>query len=208
MNIKGTILSRIGWIYVLVMIGTIAILGKILFLQFAEGEEWRAKADSLSQRSRTIPANRGNILDTKGNPIASTIPKYDLAIDPNSRGMDPEVYNAELPGLAKGLEKLFGDRTAWEYENMIRQAKKNGRQHLVLKRSLSYREAQQVKLLPLFRHGRYKGGMKLTQINTRVNPYELLSKRTIGYVQEGEGGKMIGIEGAYDALLRGKSGMR
>ena len=208
METKGTILSRIGWIYVLVLIGAIGILGKVLFLQFVEGEEWRAKADSLSQRSRMIPANRGNILDTKGNPIASTIPVFDLAIDPNSRAIDPEIFQKELPGLAKGLANLFGDRNAWDYENMIRQAKKQGKQHLVLQKNLSYRQAQQVKSLPLFRHGRFKGGMKLAQKNTRVNPYELLAKRTIGYVQEGEAGKMVGLEGAYDAQLSGKSGMR
>ncbi len=190
------------------LLGAVGIMGKVLFLQFVEGEEWRAKADSLSQRSRIIPASRGNILDSKGNPIASTIPKFDLAIDPNSIGIKSEDYQAELPGLAKGLAELFGDKTAWEYENMIRKANKSGSQYQILKRGLSYSEAQLVKQLPLFRHGQFKGGMILTQKNTRVNPYELLAKRTIGYVQEGQSGKMIGIEGAYDTQLRGKSGMR
>ena len=74
MNVKGIILSRIGWIYILALLGALGILGKILYLQFVVGDVWKAEAEKMSQRTTTIPANRGNILDAEGNPIASTVP--------------------------------------------------------------------------------------------------------------------------------------
>ncbi len=208
MNVKGIILSRIGWIYILALIGALGILGKVLYLQLVVGDVWRAEAEKMSQRTTTIPANRGNILDTDGNIIASTVPSYDLAIDPNSTGMKPEVYNAELPGLARGLAELFGDKGAGQYEDIIRKARRRGSQHLYLKRNISYREAQKAKELPLFKHGQFKGGLILDQKNTRLRPYKLLAKRTIGYTQDGVSGKYVGLEGEFDSYLRGEDGMR
>ncbi len=201
-------MSRIGWIYVLMLIGAIAIMGKVLYLQFVEGEQWRAKAELMSERSKAIPANRGNILDADENPIASTIPTYDLAMDPCSKGMSLAVYQAELPGLAKGLEELFGEKSAKQYEQMISRAKQQGEQNLVLKKHISYRQAQNAKELPLFKHGQFQGGIKLIQKNTRARPYKLLASRTIGYAQDGESGIMIGLEGKFDSFLSGQNGMR
>ncbi|MBT3747967.1 MAG: hypothetical protein HOG34_03195, partial [Bacteroidetes bacterium] len=48
MEIKRSILSRIGWIYILALLGGLAILAKVLFLQFVEGEKWRAEAEMVS----------------------------------------------------------------------------------------------------------------------------------------------------------------
>jgi len=207
-EIKKTILSRIGWVYILVLIGALGILGKTLYLQLVDGEIWKERAESMSQRTKTVPANRGNILDAEGNPIASTIPTYDLAMDPNSTGMSAAVFEAELAGLTKGLAELFRDKSAGQYQRIILQARQINKRHLPLKNDLSYRQAQQVKQLPLFRHGQYKGGIKLKQKYSRVKPYESLAKRTIGYVGEGEDGKMVGLEGRFDSYLRGQNGMR
>lgn len=192
----------------MVMLGAIGVMAKVLYLQFIEGDEWREKAELLSERSQTVSANRGNILDTEGNPIASTVPAYDLAMDPNSSGMADEDYRALLPGLANGLENLFGDKKAWQYEQMIQRAREKGERHLVLQKNISYRQAQQAKQLPLFSLGRYKGGIKLEQKNSRIRPYERLAKRTIGYAQEWEAGQKVGLEGSFDSYLRGSDGLR
>ena len=189
------------------MLGALGVSGKILYLQFVTGDIWRAEAEKLSEKITTIPANRGNILDTDGNPIASTVPAFDLAIDPYSESIN-EFFDAELPGLVKGLSDIFRTKSPAYYENKILQARKNKNKNLVLERNLSYKQAEEVKKLPLFRHGQYKGGLILTQKNIRKYPYNRLAKRTIGYTQDGVNGKYVGLEGKFDPYLKGKDGLR
>jgi cell division protein FtsI (penicillin-binding protein 3) len=54
--------------------------------------------------------------------------------------------------------------------------------------------------------GRNKGGFVYIQTNKRERPFKILAARTIGY--ERKGIKPIGLEGAYDSLLEGRSGQR
>ncbi len=208
MEIKRTILSRVGWVYIIALLGGLAILGQILYLQIVEGEEWRIKAEEVSQQKKILPANRGDILASDGRPLASSVPSFTIAIDPNSTGMSDSVYNAELSGLAQGLSGMFGDRSARSYKNLIQKGRKRGSRYVVLKTKLSYNEVKAVKDLPLFRHGKYKGGLIIIQKNQRLMPYKLLASRTIGYFRQDGEGANVGIEGAYDSYLRGRDGLR
>ena len=208
MEIKKTILNRVGWIYFLALLGGLAILGKVLYLQLAEGEKWRAEAEKVSQQKRVIPANRGDILAEDGRPLASSVPTFTVAIDPNSTGMSDSVYQADLSELARGLSLLFNDRSASAYQSLIQQARQRDLRYQVLQNKVSYQDIQAVRQLPLFRHGKYKGGLILVQTNNRAKPYRLLASRTIGYLNQGEEGNTVGIEGAFDSYLRGRDGLR
>ena len=201
-------MSRIGLIYIIALLASAAIVGKIVYLQFFIADEWKEDIKRYSQRSKEVPANRGNILDSDGNIIASTVPTYNISIDPNSDPMDPVIFDKEVSGLAQGLAQLFGEQSAWYYENRIRSARKNKSRHLLLVKNASYQEKEKVKDLPLFRHGPYKGGMKIEVVSSRKRPYNSLAKRTIGYSREGDGNKYIGLEGMFDSYLKGKDGER
>ena len=150
-------MSRFGWIYILTLFIGLGVLGKILYLQVVKGDEWKAKAEEMSQKQVIIPANRGNILDTYNNPISSTIPTYDLRMDPVSSGMDPDIYRKDLSALAKGLSDLFGDKTAWEYKKIIQDARRDSNRYVLLKRKISYMEAQKVRELPILKLGKNNG---------------------------------------------------
>lgn len=201
-------MTRIGIVYGIALVGVLMILGKVLYLQLVEGEKWRAEAEKVFMQQRVIPATRGDILSYDGRPLASSIPSFTLAIDPNSTGMDAAVFNAELPGLALELSRMFGDESAKAYESKIRNARNKGSRYQVLHRKVSYLDAQLIKEFPLFKYGQYQGGLILEQENSRVTPYELLAKRTIGYISRSEEGPTVGVEGAFDSYLKGRDGLR
>ncbi|MCK5820947.1 MAG: transpeptidase family protein [Bacteroidales bacterium] len=208
METKKSILFRIGTIYAIALIGVLLILGKVLYLQLIEGDKWRAAAEQVSQQKRVIPANRGDILADDLRPLASSVPSFILAMDPNSTGMADSSYHTELPQLSRELSSLFKDKSASQYQQRISRARKKGSRYLVLHSKVTYKEVQALKQFPLFNLGKYKGGLILEQTNKRERPYNLLARRTIGYISQSEEGSTVGIEGAFDSYLRGRDGLR
>ena len=59
---------------------------------------------------------------------------------------------------------------------------------------------------PIFRMGKYKGGLNIEEKDRREKPFDYLAERTIGYSVNGIA--PVGIEGAYDKELTGKPGKR
>ncbi|MFA6127545.1 MAG: penicillin-binding protein [Bacteroidales bacterium] len=206
MEIKKNIVSRLGVVYLVTFLVALAILGQVLRIQMVSGDELRAEAESVSETHRIIPSSRGNILARDGSALASSLPRYDVAMDPNSSGMDQTIFDKELPGLASGLAGLFPDKTANQYVQMIRKARTDRKQYVLLHKDASFDEARMIRTLPLFKLGQYKGGLILSPVLKRENPYKLLARRTIGYVSEGE--TVVGIEGSFDYFLKGTDGLR
>ena len=208
MEIKKVILSRIGWVYLGTFLVALAISAQVLRLQLVEGGKWRVEAEVVSQRPRLISALRGNILADDGRPLASTIPRFNVAMDPNSTGMADSSFRQNLGRLCSGLAIIFPEKNSRQYQQLIENSRKEGKRYLLIHRDASYEEAELVKKLPLFNLGRYQGGLLLEQIPSRVKPYPLMASRTIGYLNEGEEGNEVGIEGAFDHLLKGRDGLR
>ncbi|MFH0761260.1 MAG: penicillin-binding protein [Bacteroidota bacterium] len=208
MEIKKSIMSRIGVVYVVAFIGTLAILGQVLYIQTVNGEEWRQEAENMSQRHQSISASRGNILSRDENALASSLPRFNVAMDPNSTGMDQADFNRLLPDLATGLNHMWPEKTADQYLRLIRNTRDKGDKYVTIHKEATFDEARKVRQLPLFSLGQYKGGLILEQVSKREKPYQMLAGRTIGYLSESEKGTVVGIEGSFDYFLRGRDGMR
>ncbi|TSA39164.1 MAG: PASTA domain-containing protein [Porphyromonadaceae bacterium] len=206
MEIKKSILSRIGVVYVVTFLVALAILGQVLYIQMVSGETLRAEAESVSETHRVISSSRGNILARDESALASSLPRYDVAMDPNSSGMDQTLLDKYLPDLAAGLSRMFPEKTAAQYIQIIRKARSERKQYVLLHKDASFDEARMIQTLPLFKLGQYKGGLILNPVSKREKPYQLLASRTIGYVSEGE--TVVGIEGSFDYFLKGTDGRR
>jgi len=205
-EIKKSILSRLGVVYVVTFLVALAILGQVLYIQMVSGETLRAEAESVSETHRVISSSRGNILARDESALASSLPRYDVAMDPNSSGMDQTLLDKYLPDLAAGLSRMFPEKTAAQYIQIIRKAQSERKQYVLLHKDASFDEARMIQTLPLFNLGQYKGGLILSPVSKREKPYQLLASRTIGYVSEGE--TVVGIEGSFDYFLKGTDGRR
>ena len=67
MNIRKSILIRVYLAFGLMVFGALLVFGKLLHLQYVDGDQWRAIADSLTIRERVIEAARGNIYSNDGS---------------------------------------------------------------------------------------------------------------------------------------------
>ena len=72
---------------------------------------------------------------------------------------------------------------------------------------VDYETLKELKGLPIFREGQYKGGLVAQPENQRILPHSELAARTIGYLNLGSEGTRVGIEGSFDKDLSGKNGV-
>jgi cell division protein FtsI (penicillin-binding protein 3) len=155
-----------------------------------------------------IEAVRGNIFDSKGNLLATSMPIYDVRIDAQSPAFtDEELFLNKIDSLALGLSVIFNDKPASFYKDLLVRTKKAGNRYFLFKRKISYNQLQAMRKLPLFNKGKYKGGLMVNERTRREKPFGLLAERTIGFKQE-EGNVRVGLEGYFDKHLSGKSGKR
>lgn len=200
-----SILWRVYVLYFLVLVFGLLIVGRALFIQITEGEELMAKAEEQEMRYFSIEATRGNILSDHGDLLVTTIPVFEIRVDIASPHITNEIFNANIDSLSLGLSKLFGDRSTYQYKQYLSKARQANNRYLLLKREIDFEQLQQLREFPIFRMGRYKGGLIVIPKNKREYPYGTLAKRTLGYVNLEEDLK-VGLEGAYSGVLKGIEG--
>lgn len=203
---KKDILLRVYIIFFAFCLFGSAIILQIVRLQFVQGDFWRSKADSLMLDYKTIEANRGSIYACDGSFLAASLPVYEARIDFAVKGIKEKSFNNKVDSLALCLSQLFNDRTKNEYRQLLCTGRNEGEKYFLLKRNISHKQVKQVKQFPVFREGRYKGGLIVIQKSKREKPFQMLAHRTIGYKRQGV--EPVGIEGAYDKYLTGTSGQR
>ncbi|HTB07898.1 MAG TPA: penicillin-binding protein [Bacteroidia bacterium] len=173
-------------------------------IQFVQGNKWKHEEANLTTTYRTIEAMRGNIYAADGYLLATSLPYYDIAMDVNTDYLTNDVFNANVDSLSICFAQLFKDKSADGYYKMLKSAREAGERYVLVHKSASYDELQKVKHFPLYRLGKFKGGLIVSQNNKRELPFRDLAERTIGYARENV--KPVGLEGAFDEYLRGDSG--
>lgn len=190
---------------VVIFLMALAVVVKMTNIQVNEGDYYRKLAKERTVKRFVIPANKGNIYSVDGSLLATSIPNYDIRFD--AMAPKQEDFDENLGALAEGLSKMFGESAA-HYENMLSRARDHKNRYLLIAKGLSYTEYMQIRSLPLFNKGPYKGGIIMDQKTVREYPIGKIALRTIGYDRIGGDGKRIskGIEAAYSKYLNGKDG--
>ena len=207
MAVRDEIIWRSGVVYFAIVIIAIALLVRIIILQYVERGKWLAMGEKYVYRTDIVPAIRGDILDDDGRLLASSVPYYSIYMDTRSSGMSTETWSNGLSALASGLDQLVGERSASAWRTELIDARKKGDRYFLIKRKVDYETLKKIEELPIFREGQYKGGMVAQAENRRILPNSDLAARTIGYLNQGSEGTEVGIEGAFDKDLAGKSGL-
>jgi len=206
MALRDEIVWRSGVIYITIILITAGILAKVIIIQYVEGERWAELGEEFVYKTDEVPANRGDILSDDGRLLASSVPYYSVYIDTRSTGMDSQTWVQGIDGLCDGLSKIIGLKSAADWKRDLTDARRRGERYHLIKRRVSHNTMKELKELPIFRYGRYRGGFIAEVENQRIRPHLRLASRTIGYLTRGSAGNVVGLEGAYDADLTGLNG--
>ena len=206
-NEKG-ILNRLYFIAGCMFIFGLAVMFKLLSIQFLQGDKYRALVDKRDIRDITIPANRGNVYAYDGSLLATSIPKYNIAIDAvTSKHKNFEEF---IRPLCDSLSGYLG-KSSSHYEKEIRKARLNKNQYYLLVKNINYSDYIRFRNFPLLNLGAISGGLIVEQMTKREFPMGSIARRTIGYEHfDGKGNvTRPGIDGAFGVkYLRGTDGIR
>ncbi|HIY47314.1 MAG TPA: PASTA domain-containing protein [Candidatus Alistipes faecigallinarum] len=123
-KIKSDILLRVRLLYVLFILAGAVVLARLVWVQLFSAEV-AYNADRLASRiftEKEIPAQRGSILSRDGEPLATSIFRYQAAFDFASPGLDSlKTFREQADSLSKLLAAFFKDRSAAEYARMFRE---------------------------------------------------------------------------------------
>ena len=125
------ILNRLYFISGCMFIFAILVVVKLVNTQFVEGDMYRKKGEQRVFKTFDIPANRGNLYDSKGNLLATSVPKYDIRFDAVT--VSDKDFRENIKPLCEALSKEFGKPVVY-YNKLIRKARSNKNRYL---RSLS-----------------------------------------------------------------------
>ena len=109
-------------IFIVIFIGFVAVLGKIVYIQAVERDEWLKVAEKQVPTNRPIKATRGNILDCNGRLLASSMPQYYVYMDtrvPALHDKGGELFQKHIDSLALDLAAVVGEKSAAEYKTRI-----------------------------------------------------------------------------------------
>lgn len=207
MDEKKQIVIKSYVMYIIVALVMLAVVVRVVNIQYGDVvEEAPMAADSsgvITTKVDSVPAMRGRILDSDGNPLVSSIPLYDLHVDMTV--ISDELFE-DVDSLAIGLARIFPKKDVTGWESYLRAGRSDERQYLLIESEVRITTLQEVEVLPILRESQYKGGLIVEEKFERQLPNGSLAKRTLGKKKDGE--MPIGLEGAFDKYLAGEPGLR
>lgn len=200
---KSTIFGRASVVFFCIVFIGILVIYKIIDIQFVKGDELRSHTFDYEYKYVEISGIRGNIYSEDGMVLATSIPVYDVYLDLNEKNVSKDVFDKQIDSLSLKLANKFKDKTKQEYKNQLIKIRKSGKRYVKFKSNISYEDVEELKNFPIFNLGQYGGGLILVKKDRRVKPLGSIAERTIGFSRENF---KVGIEGAYDSILKGKKG--
>jgi cell division protein FtsI (penicillin-binding protein 3) len=210
-NFKNEVLVRVYAVTLVVVVVAIAILARAFKVSIAEGDKWRQESAKKFMQYRDVPGERGNILAEDGSLLATSIPYFDLYWDAVPETLSKDEFDKGIDSLSMYIATYIDPQfTAAAWKDYLKQHREVYKSRYVkIAKGISYEQMMLAKDFPIFRNGRYKGGLIVLRDNKRAHPFKMLALRTLGYVKDDDasGQKLtIGLEGRFDQTLSGKSG--
>lgn len=225
-DVKNAILWRIYVVMLITIIAALVIILKIGKVQYLDGEELRARADSIYIALRPVEAPRGNILAESGSLLATSLPYFKLHFD--TKVVPKDTFMKYVDTLAACLAKYVDNEyTIGAYRNRLKAARDAGHRYFPIRKNVGYLELEEIKKFPLFnKGGQYKSGLIVDKMSKRQYPFKMLAHRTVGYIrpyvkvtQSGDTIKdgmgipvidtmRVGLEEAFDHILSGEETLK
>ena len=177
---------RVRFISALFFICSIAILGKMLYVQSFQAADLRQKTIDAGFTERSVRGSRGNISDRNGQILAETVKTYTFWVN-TQKDVDVEAITT--------LFSTTFNQPLDSYQNLLSKRKK----YIPLTKALNRSQC-----LPILEKLKKTKGLQCDVSANRYYPFQNLVSQVIGYVDRDHKGQ-FGIERQFDPLLNGKT---
>lgn len=163
----------------------IGLFGRLAYLMIFKSDYYRAKAEELHERERSIKAARGDIVDANGVVLATNKTVCTISVI-HSQLKEPEKV---IEVLSKELELN---------EDTVRKKVEKYSSREVIKSNVEKKTGDQIREYQL-------DGVKVDEDYKRYYPYHELASKVLGFTGSDNQG-IIGLEVKYEEYLKGKNG--
>jgi len=184
--VKGVRRGRTRLLGLILTLWALAVVGRLVQIQIAQGSRYRAKAQRQQERRIEIAGQRGSILDRDGRELAVSVEAASIYAIPD------DVKDARA--AAHALAALLPDAS----ESEIRTRLSSEKGFVWVDRQLDPEVAQRVLALKL-------AGIRTVPEPKRFYPKGRLAGAVLGFVGTDDSG-LAGLEHLYDKQIRGKPG--
>lgn len=185
--------KRIGSILIVIVIFMLALLSRVGYLQFIDGNRLQTLATSQQTLTETISAKRGTIYDSTGNALAISYDTDKVYITP-SLIKDDTNKSIVAQNLASILEL--------DYNELLSRIQSSSDKFLVAS------DVEQTKVDAINnwkKELKFTTGISFEETTSRTYPYKTLASTIVGFVgSDGQG--LSGIESSWDSFLSGTAG--
>jgi cell division protein FtsI (penicillin-binding protein 3) len=106
MAVRDEIVWRSAVVYFVIVLLVLALLVRILILQYVQRSKWSAMSEKYIYKTADMPAQRGDILARDGRLLASSVPYYSIYMDTNARDVGRH-RSGGIGGLSEGLSRCW-----------------------------------------------------------------------------------------------------
>ena len=202
-NSRKIILVRAYVVLSLLIVFVVAIFATAIKLQMGTDKVFAEQMSEKNTRVMEVEALRGNIYADDGSLLATSVPKYDVIFDLRADGLTTKIFLAKIDSFSQLCANMFPERNASAWKEYLIKHRERKTRYLKIAKDLGYEQIKAIKTWPIARDGKFKGGVWYEEKGKRMYFMGDLAKRTIGYIKDKTS---VGLEGAFDTLLRGKNG--
>lgn len=177
--------KKIWMVFLICIMLLMGLVGRLWYLMNVRAEYYSKKAEDLHERERDIKADRGKILDIRGNILADNRTVCTVSVI-HSQIKDPEKVIRVLSGALSVKEEEI--RKKVEKISSIERIQTN------VEKSIGDR----IREYDL-------EGVKVDEDYRRYYPYGSLASKVLGFTG-GDNQGIIGLEAKYDGILKGEPG--
>ncbi|HEX8995846.1 MAG TPA: penicillin-binding protein 2 [Ktedonobacterales bacterium] len=185
----------------LAIVVLLALLGRTAWWQLVQGATLSRQAAAESVRVLSIPAERGEILDVNGMPLAVSLTRDTVIVDPQLL-RSANALNTAARALSGPLG-LTPERIAAQIDIPGEYAQLRGADDLPLLLAPS----QSAKVSAAIDAAHLQDGVALIPQTIREYPSGSLASQTLGFVRLSDGSGQYGVEQLENSALGGKPGL-
>lgn len=234
---KKYISGRFTVIIIVALICSLLIAARATYTATVERDKWQRIGEISISAPIEMKANRGNILSSDGQLMASSLPDYKVYVDflsgiPYLKDDAPDsipritigkhqydarlvqkkdsLWRANIDTISRGLAEICDRYTEKEYAEHLTKGLDGWKRYWEIcpRTVLNFIQFNKIIKLPILNtKNRNRSGLTYEERNNRNKPFGSLAKRMLGEMYGAKDSARSGLELAYDSLLRGKNGV-
>ena len=178
----------------------VGLIFRLMYIEYTSGEKYEKIVLSQQEYDSTIiPYKRGDIVDSKGTVLATSVDVYNVILDSKVLNANKEKTSSTIAYLTQCFPEITADQVNQEITD------NPDREYTVLAKHVSYEEKAAFEALMNGEDTKDQiAGIWFEKEYTRTYPYNSLASALIGFANATTG--VIGLENQYNDTLNGTNG--